>query len=178
MGRRISASTPAAVIFRRPAGCTGGQRVVGRRRRSGRVFPPRLPVAWLPASLLQKNPETMMPMRCSPPPGIERGAALQQGTCRVRRAATRPRDTATNPAVLDAFALAIIAGGDPPAYRRYPGHDPTLPPRAGCGCHRRGDGGTAEGGAECRLLRIGEQLLRARLATRLLGSELPAAAAR
>jgi hypothetical protein len=29
------------------------------------------------------------------------------------------KDTATNPAVLDAFALAIIAGGGPPA---FPGH--------------------------------------------------------
>jgi FAD/FMN-containing dehydrogenase len=34
------------------------------------------------------------------------------------------RDTATNPAVLDAFALAIIATGEPPAFPGIPGHEP------------------------------------------------------
>ena len=36
------------------------------------------------------------------------------------------RDTATNPAVADAFALAIIADGEPPAYPGLPGHEPDL----------------------------------------------------
>ena len=36
------------------------------------------------------------------------------------------RDTATNPAVLDAFALAIIAGGGPPAFPGIPGHEPDV----------------------------------------------------
>jgi FAD binding domain len=36
------------------------------------------------------------------------------------------RDTAMNPAVLDAFALAIVAGGGPPAYPGLPGHVPDL----------------------------------------------------
>jgi len=34
------------------------------------------------------------------------------------------RDTATNPAFLDAFALAIIAAEEPPAYPGLPGHEP------------------------------------------------------
>jgi FAD/FMN-containing dehydrogenase len=34
------------------------------------------------------------------------------------------RNTATNPAVLDAFALVIIAGGQPAAYTGVPGHEP------------------------------------------------------
>ncbi len=34
------------------------------------------------------------------------------------------RDTAMNPAVLDAFALVIIAGGGPPAFPGIPGHAP------------------------------------------------------
>ncbi len=34
------------------------------------------------------------------------------------------RDTATNPAVLDAFALAIVAGEGPPAFAGIPGHEP------------------------------------------------------
>ncbi|HEX9284331.1 MAG TPA: FAD-binding oxidoreductase [Nitrospirales bacterium] len=37
------------------------------------------------------------------------------------------RDTATNPAVLNAFALAIIAGGGPPAFPGIPGHEPDVP---------------------------------------------------
>ena len=36
------------------------------------------------------------------------------------------RDTATNPAVLKAFALAIIAGGGRPVYPGIPGHEPDL----------------------------------------------------
>ena len=36
------------------------------------------------------------------------------------------RDTAMNPAVLDAFALAIIAGGDPHTAPDLPGHEPDL----------------------------------------------------
>jgi FAD/FMN-containing dehydrogenase len=36
------------------------------------------------------------------------------------------RDTATNPAVLSAFALVIIAGGAPPVYPDIPGHEPDV----------------------------------------------------
>ncbi|MCI0748871.1 MAG: FAD-binding protein [Verrucomicrobia subdivision 3 bacterium] len=36
------------------------------------------------------------------------------------------RDTATNPAVLDAFALAIIAGGGPPAFPGIAGREPNV----------------------------------------------------
>ena len=36
------------------------------------------------------------------------------------------RDTAMNPAVLDAFALFIIAGGGPPAFAGIAGHEPDL----------------------------------------------------
>lgn len=36
------------------------------------------------------------------------------------------RDTATNPTVLDAFALAIIASGEGHAYPGLPGHEPDL----------------------------------------------------
>jgi hypothetical protein len=35
-------------------------------------------------------------------------------------------DTATNPAVLDAFALAIAAANEPPGYPRVPGHEPNV----------------------------------------------------
>ena len=41
-------------------------------------------------------------------------------------AAATARDTATNPAVIDAFALAIIASEGPPAYPGLRGHEPDL----------------------------------------------------
>jgi FAD/FMN-containing dehydrogenase len=41
-------------------------------------------------------------------------------------AITAARDTATNPAVLDAFALAIIAGGEQHAYPGIRGHEPDV----------------------------------------------------
>lgn len=37
------------------------------------------------------------------------------------------KDTATNPVVLDAFALAISAAGGPPAFADIPGHSPDIP---------------------------------------------------
>lgn len=36
------------------------------------------------------------------------------------------RDTATNPAALDAFALAIVSASGPPAFAGIPGHEPDL----------------------------------------------------
>ena len=39
---------------------------------------------------------------------------------------TVARDTATNPAVLDAFALAIIATSGPPAFPGIPSHEPDV----------------------------------------------------
>jgi FAD/FMN-containing dehydrogenase len=36
------------------------------------------------------------------------------------------RNTATNPAVLDAFAFAIIASNGPPAFPGIPGHEPDV----------------------------------------------------
>jgi len=41
-------------------------------------------------------------------------------------AVSATRDTATNPDVLDAFALAIVAGEDPPAFPGLPSHEPDL----------------------------------------------------
>jgi FAD/FMN-containing dehydrogenase len=41
-------------------------------------------------------------------------------------AIARATDTATNPAVLTAFALAIVADGEGPAYPGIPGHEPSV----------------------------------------------------
>jgi hypothetical protein len=41
-------------------------------------------------------------------------------------AIARTRDPATNPAVLDAFALALAADGQGPAFPQFPGHPPGI----------------------------------------------------
>ena len=113
--------------------------------------------------------------RSSPPRGTGRFAPLQQGArpASPPEAMAAARDTATNPAVLGAFALAIIAGG---GFPRYPGVRVTPPTRRGPARTRRPSTPRWPSSASCvpdpRLLRLGEQLLRAELAARLLGREL------
>jgi FAD/FMN-containing dehydrogenase len=84
--------------------------------------------AWLPASLLEKEEQKRL------------ADALFAGSRHWRvslhfnkglagappETLAAARDTAMNPAVIDAFALAIIAGGGPPAYPGIPGHQPDL----------------------------------------------------
>ena len=87
------------------------------------------------------------------------------------------RDTAMNPVVLSAFALAIIAGGDPHAYA-----DLFTPP-ADLARARANAASIGRAGDELRkvvpsprILRIRKQLLRAGLAACILGVELSAVA--
>ena len=74
----------------------------------------------------------------------------------------RSRDTATNPAVLDAFALAIIAADHDPALPGIPGHEPDLDAARKEADRRRPCDGVA---ARCRARRgvvcVRERLLRA-----------------
>ena len=76
------------------------------------------------------------------------------------------RDTATNPAATDAFALAIIAAAGPPAFPGIAGHEPDVAERARQ-CRRRSRAAMAELRKlvpEPRRLRLGVELLRGRLA--------------
>jgi FAD/FMN-containing dehydrogenase len=84
--------------------------------------------AWLPASLLEKEEQKRLAdalfassrhWRVS----LHFNKGLAGAPPETLAAA---RDTAMNPAVIDAFALAIIAGGGPPAYPGIPGHQPDL----------------------------------------------------
>jgi hypothetical protein len=83
------------------------------------------------------------------------------------------RDTATNPAVLSAFALAIIAGGGTPVYPGIPGHEPDLT------ASRKDAVKIDKAMDELRKIvadagsYVSEQLFRSVLATILLGTELP-----
>jgi FAD/FMN-containing dehydrogenase len=84
--------------------------------------------AWLPASLLQPDRQESL--------GDALFAAsrhwrvtlhLNKGLAGAPAdAIAAARDTATNPAVLDAFALIISAAEAPPAYPGIPGHEPDL----------------------------------------------------
>lgn len=84
--------------------------------------------AWLPASLLEGSQQARLAhalfaasRHWSVSLHFNKGLA---GAPPAEIAAAR--DTATNPAVLDAFALAIIATGEGPAFPGIPGHEPHL----------------------------------------------------
>jgi FAD binding domain/Berberine and berberine like len=84
--------------------------------------------AWLPASLLRADRQAELTDALI--------AAARHSTVELHfqkglaggtpEAAATARDTATNPAVIDAFALAIIASEGPPAYPGLRGHEPDL----------------------------------------------------
>ncbi|HYB41437.1 MAG TPA: BBE domain-containing protein, partial [Candidatus Methylomirabilis sp.] len=83
---------------------------------------------WLPAALLQRDQQGALgdalasaSRLASVELHFQKGLA---GGSEAARAATR--DTAMNPKVLDAFALAIIGGEGPPAYPGLAGHAPDL----------------------------------------------------
>ena len=77
---------------------------------------------WLPASLLQPDrrgrlADALFAAGRHWPVELHFQKGLAGGS---EEAVSMTRDTATNPDVLDAFALAIIAGEDPPAFPAFP----------------------------------------------------------
>ena len=85
--------------------------------------------AWLPRGLLDKDRQPAL-VDALLGAAAAWGVALHfnkglAGAAPATIAASR--DTATNPAVLDAFALAISAGEEPPAYPGVAGHEPDVP---------------------------------------------------
>ena len=84
--------------------------------------------AWLPAALLKKDQQERLDDALFTasrhwPVALHFNKGLAGAPSEEVEAA---RDTAMNPAVLDAFALAIIAGGCPSTYLSIPGHAPDL----------------------------------------------------
>ena len=84
--------------------------------------------AWLPASLLEENRqqslvEALFAATRHWSVSLHTNKGLAGGPAEAIAAA---RQTATNPAVLDAFALIICAAEGPPAYPGLPGHEPDL----------------------------------------------------
>jgi FAD/FMN-containing dehydrogenase len=83
---------------------------------------------WLPVSLLQPDRRSAFAdalfaagSQWSVELHFQKGLAAGSA-----RAVSATRDTAMNPDVLEAFALAIIAGEDPPAFPDLPSHQPDL----------------------------------------------------
>ena len=83
---------------------------------------------WLPASLLQPNQQNRLAGALfAASRHWTTGLHFNKGLAGAPpEAITASRDTATNPKVLDAFALAIIGGFGPPAYPGIPGHEPNV----------------------------------------------------
>jgi FAD/FMN-containing dehydrogenase len=85
--------------------------------------------AWLPAALLQQDRREQLAdalFAASRHWSVE--LHFQKGLAGApAEAVAAAADTPMNPAVLDAFALAIIAGEGPPAYPGLRGHEPNLP---------------------------------------------------
>jgi FAD/FMN-containing dehydrogenase len=84
--------------------------------------------AWLPQALLADNPRERLADALFAA-AKHRGVSLHfnKGLAgATAEAIATARDTAMNPAVVDAFALAISAAGGPPAYPDVPGHEPDV----------------------------------------------------
>lgn len=84
--------------------------------------------AWLPASLLEparrkQLTDALFDASRQHPIELHFQKGLAGGS---PEAIAASRNTATNPAVLNAFMLAIVAGEGPPAYPGLPGHEPNL----------------------------------------------------
>jgi FAD/FMN-containing dehydrogenase len=83
---------------------------------------------WLPASLLETDAQQHLAdalFAGSRHQGI--GLHFNKGLAGAPpEAIAAAKDTATNPAVLSAFALAIVADGQGPAYPGIPGHEPSV----------------------------------------------------
>ena len=84
--------------------------------------------AWLSASLLKSDQQARLVdalLACSHYWNVSLHFNKGLAGAPAEELATA-RNTATNPAVLDAFALAIIAGNGPPAFPGIPGHEPDV----------------------------------------------------
>lgn len=84
--------------------------------------------AWLPAALLQQGRRPAL-VQALVAAARQWGVSLHfnKGLAGApAEVAAAARDTATNPAAVDAFALAISAAGGPPAYPGMAGHEPDV----------------------------------------------------
>jgi len=115
------------VVDARPDARPGEFFWAGNRNEAGQFFH-AYRSAWLPVSLLEEDRQMAL-VDALFVGSRHWGIALHVnkalgGAPEADRAAAR--DTAMNPAVLDAFALVVVAAEGPPAYADMPGRDPDL----------------------------------------------------
>jgi FAD/FMN-containing dehydrogenase len=103
---------------------------------------------WLPAALLRQDRQgALIDALCAASRQAPVELHFQKGLASGSRSAiAATRDTATNPKLLDAFALAITGGEGPPAYPGIKGHEPDLD------AARRSAGGVARAIAALKTL--------------------------
>ena len=83
--------------------------------------------AWLPAALLKKGRRSDLVDALVAGSRWEVALQFDKGLAGTpAEVLAEAKDTAMNPAVLDAFALAIIAGEGPPGLPGIPGHEPDV----------------------------------------------------
>ncbi len=134
--------------------------------------------AWLPASLLEVDRRESLADALFTA-AKHRGVSLHvnKGLAGARaNEIAGAKDTAMNPAVVDAFALAISAAGGSPAYPGVQGHEPDDGSGAVSGRgSREDDERNPQAPASRRLLCLGDRLFPAELAGGVLGRKLCAA---
>jgi FAD/FMN-containing dehydrogenase len=83
---------------------------------------------WLPAALLQDGARTHLVSALAQSAGLWKVSLhLNKGLAGATPAViAAAQDTATNPAMLSAFALAILGAEEEPAYPGVPGHEPRV----------------------------------------------------
>ena len=83
---------------------------------------------WLPASLLESDSQQRLADALFASSRYSSvGLHFNKGLAGApQEAIAAAKDTAMNPAVLNAFALAIVADGQGPAYPEIPGHEPSV----------------------------------------------------
>jgi FAD/FMN-containing dehydrogenase len=124
----IRERAPGAIVFDdRPGASEGNFFWAGDGGQVGQVLH-AYKSAWLPASLLKSEQQPRLVealFACSRHwrVSLHFNKGLAGAPAEEVAAA---RDTATNPAVLEAFALAIIAGGGPPAFPSIAGREPDV----------------------------------------------------
>ncbi len=112
----------------RPGAPAGNVLYVGDHHQAGQ-FLSGYGSAWLPARLLDKGRQEQLADALFASSRHWRMALhFNKGLAGApAEAIEAARDTAMNPAALDAFALAICGASSPPAYPGIPGHGPDLP---------------------------------------------------
>jgi FAD/FMN-containing dehydrogenase len=119
---------PGVVLFDdRPGASEANVFWAGNREEAGQVLH-AYQSAWLPAALLEKTQQSKLAAALFAASRHWRiSLHLNKGLAGApAKAIEAARDTATNPAVLDAFALAISGAQEAPAYPGIAGHEPDL----------------------------------------------------